>query len=186
MRRPEPHPTDTVGRQLVRVLAIIVFAIGAVFGGGTAAAILYLERNPPPLSAFMWISRTSDPSTDLPCDEVLYEWVDRDRISPHLRLAVVLAAVNRVVARSARLKHMNWLPLQLARPFWAMGRCLLEMRYLWTTAHRLDGTLIETLLPDFHQTPLDVAIASALPSELIERDVQPNQVVATGRNPGLT
>lgn len=91
MRRPQSHPTDTVGRQLVRVLAIIVFAIGAVFVGGTAAAILYLERNPPPLSAFMWISRTSDPSTDLPCDEVLYEWVDRDRISPHLRLAVVLA-----------------------------------------------------------------------------------------------
>lgn len=98
----------------------------------------------------------------------------------------LLAAVNRVVARPTRLKHMNWLPLQLARPFWAMGRCLLEMRYLWTTAHCLNGTLIETLLPDFHQTPLDVAIASALPSELIERDVQPNQGVATGRNPGLT
>ena len=91
MRRPEPHPTDTFGRQLIRVLAVIVFVLGAVFVGGTAAAVIYLERNPPPLSAFMWISRTSDPSTDLPCDEVLYEWVDRDRISPHLRLAVVLA-----------------------------------------------------------------------------------------------
>ena len=97
----------------------------------------------------------------------------------------LLAAVNRVCSQHACLKPMSWLPLQLARPFWAMGRCLLEMRYLWNTAHRLDGALFETLLPGFRQTPLDVAIASALPSELLERDIQPNQTVATGESPGL-
>lgn len=97
----------------------------------------------------------------------------------------LLAAVTRVSTQQAQLKSMAWLPLQLARPFWATGRCLLEMRYLWNTAHRLDGALFETLLPGFRQTPLDRAIASALPSALVERDIQPNQAVATGESPGL-
>jgi len=97
----------------------------------------------------------------------------------------LLAAVNKVSLRPARLKSMAWLPLQLARPFWAMGRCLLEMRYLWNTAHRLDGTRLTTLLPGFRQTPLEVAIASALPSALLDRDVQPDRTVTTGQAPGL-
>jgi len=97
----------------------------------------------------------------------------------------LLAAVNKVSLRPARLKSMAWLPLQLARPFWAMGRCLLEMRYLWNTAHRLDGTRLTILLPGFRQTPLEVAIASALPSALLDRDVQPDQSVTTGQNPSL-
>ena len=97
----------------------------------------------------------------------------------------LLAAVNRVSSQKARLKPMFWLPLQLARPFWAMGRGLLEMRYLWDTAHRLDGARFETLLPGFRHTPLDQAIASALPSALVQRDVQPDQPVATGENAGL-
>jgi nucleoside-diphosphate-sugar epimerase len=92
----------------------------------------------------------------------------------------MLAAVNSVGAQQARLKPMAWLPLQLARPFWAMGRCLLEMRDLWNTAHHLDGTLLKTLLPGFQQTPLESAITVALPSALVERDVQPNQTVAAG------
>jgi len=97
----------------------------------------------------------------------------------------LLAAVNRVGRQQVRLKSMSWLPLQLARPFWPMGRCLLEMRYLWDTAHRLDGALFDSLLPGFRHTPLDQAIASALPSALVERDVQPDQPVATGESPGL-
>ncbi|KAE9632374.1 sugar nucleotide-binding protein [Parasedimentitalea maritima] len=95
-------------------------------------------------------------------------------------------AVNSAVTRSVQLKSMSWWPLQLARPFWPMGRCLLEMRYLWDTAHRLDGALLESLLPDLPQTPLDVALVEALPSGLVERNVHPNQVMTTGRNPGLT
>ena len=97
----------------------------------------------------------------------------------------LLAAVNRVSAQQVRLKSMSWLPLQLARPFWAMARGLLEMRYLWNTGHRLDGARFEALLPGFRHTPLDQAIVSALPSALVERDVQPDQTVATGENAGL-
>lgn len=98
----------------------------------------------------------------------------------------ILAVVNRVTRRSARLKRMAWLPLQLARPFWPMGRCLLEMRYLWNTAHQLDGALFENLLPEFRHTPLDTAIASALPSALVESNINPDQVVATGGPVGQT
>lgn len=98
----------------------------------------------------------------------------------------MLAAVNQLITRPVLLKPMAWWQLHLAKPFWAMGRCLLEMRYLWDTAHRLDGMLFETLLPGFHQTPMDVALASALPSALVKRDIHPDQPVATGRNLGLT
>jgi len=38
------------------------------------------------------------------------------------------------------------------------------MRYLWTKPHRLDGTMLSTLLPDFKPTPLNVALQQALHS----------------------
>jgi len=91
MQRPDPHPTDSFGRQAIRVFVWIGFVGVVLFVGGTAGAVFYLERNPPPFSAFMWQSYAEDPSTGLPCERVAYEWVDRGRISPHLRLAVVLA-----------------------------------------------------------------------------------------------
>ena len=97
----------------------------------------------------------------------------------------MLAALNRVTVRAARLKSMSWLPMQISRPFWAVGRCLLEMRYLWNTAHCLDGTRLEALLPGFRKTPLDIALASALPSALLKGDIQPDQSMTAGQNPGL-
>ncbi len=77
------------------------------------------------------------------------------------------AAVNACLAKSTDLRPMSWLPLQLARPFWPMGRCLLEMRYLWNTAHRLDGSHIRSQLPDFKETPLSEALPQALPKSLL-------------------
>lgn len=63
--------------------------------------------------------------------------------------------------RPVRLKRMSWLPLQLARPVWPMARCLLEMRYLWDTPHRLDGTRLAEWLPDVRPTPQAQALAAA-------------------------
>ncbi|MEL7115481.1 MAG: epimerase, partial [Pseudomonadota bacterium] len=60
------------------------------------------------------------------------------------------------------LKQMNWLPLQVARPFWRTAKHLLEMRYLWNKPHRIDGAEFETLLPDFSATPLPDAMKAAL------------------------
>lgn len=83
-------------------------------------------------------------------------------------------AVGRATDRVPRVKQMTWLPLQLAQPFWPMAKGLLEMRYLWNKAHRLDGTRFATLLPDFAPTPLTEALATALS----KGDVHPDETVA--------
>ncbi len=80
-----------------------------------------------------------------------------------------------------RLKRMSWLPLQVARPFWKMAVSLVEMRYLWNTAHRLDGTLFASLLPDFHVTPFSTALATAIPESLAQFQIDPDQAVTAGR-----
>lgn len=169
MQRPKPHPTDTFGRQLVRVLTWIAFALVVVFVGGTAAAVFYLESHPPPLTAFMWQSLRNDPATSEPCDEFAYEWVDRDRISSHLRLAVVLAedqlfmlhrgidfdAIERALRehdRNGRVRGASTLSQQLAKnlflwpgPSWT--RKVLEAWFtLWIEATWSKQRILETYL----------------------------------------
>ncbi|MDE4174316.1 epimerase [Phaeobacter sp. PT47_59] len=79
----------------------------------------------------------------------------------------LLASVNGCLEQPVVMKQMAWWPVQLARPFWPMGRCLLEMRYLWNTAHSLDGSLFEGLLPGFEHTELSEALHQALPKDLL-------------------
>lgn len=62
----------------------------------------------------------------------------------------------------ARLTRMNWLPLRLAAPVWPMGRCLLEMRYLWDLPHTLDNSAFDALVPDMQTTPVAQALAGAV------------------------
>lgn len=83
-----------------------------------------------------------------------------------------------IMDRQVRLTRMNWLPVRLARPFWRVAPHLLEMRYLWDTPHSLDGSLFDDLLPDFHETPLEQALASAIPAPLLNRQIDPDQSVA--------
>lgn len=70
--------------------------------------------------------------------------------------------LDKVTPFKVRLKRMSWLPIQVARPFWAMGRSLLEMRYLWNTPHTLDSVKFHSLLPGFKETPLEEALALAI------------------------
>ena len=58
-------------------------------------------------------------------------------------------------------RQMSWLPIQAAQPFWPMARHLLEMRYLWQRPHSIDPSGFETLLPDFRETPVDIALLRA-------------------------
>ena len=90
----------------------------------------------------------------------------------------MLAVLNAVLARPARLKPMAWWPLELAAPVWPMGRSLCEMRYLWDTPHWLDGSRFEGLLPGFKHTPPAQAIMRALPGSLLQQDIHPDQPVA--------
>jgi nucleoside-diphosphate-sugar epimerase len=69
--------------------------------------------------------------------------------------------LERATGRPVRLRRMSWLPLHLARPVWPMARCLVEMRYLWDTPHRLDGARLRALLPDFQVSPAETALAAA-------------------------
>lgn len=72
-------------------------------------------------------------------------------------------AVARVIGREVRLRPMPWWALRLASPFWPMGARLLEMRYLWSLPHRLDGSELARLLPDYRDTPLPEALRHAAP-----------------------
>ena len=90
--------------------------------------------------------------------------------------------IDALTSQPVALSSMNWLPLQLAKPFWPMGRCLLEMRYLWNTPHSLDGRLFADLVPEFQVTPIDQALAAALgqPTLVGQTDVHPNQSMPAG------
>jgi nucleoside-diphosphate-sugar epimerase len=92
----------------------------------------------------------------------------------------VAETLGKLTGSKVRLKRMSWLPIQLARPFWRMAPSLLEMRYLWNTPHQLDGTLLANLLPGFRATAMASALASALPPELVQRQINPDQPVAAG------
>jgi nucleoside-diphosphate-sugar epimerase len=82
-----------------------------------------------------------------------------------------------VLGKDIRIKKMSWLPLQVARPFWPLAKYLLEMRYLWDTPHALDGTMMADLLPNFRETPVEVALAAAVPADLVQTQIHPNQPV---------
>ena len=169
MRRPEPHPSDSPGRQAIRLLVWLGLGALVVFVSGTAGAVFYLEHNPPLFSSFMWRSYEEDPSTGLPCEEISYEWLDRKRISPHLRLAVVLAedqrfllhrgidfeAVERALRereKKGRVRGASTLSQQVAknlflwpRPDWT--RKALEVWFtLWIEAAWSKQRILETYL----------------------------------------
>lgn len=76
------------------------------------------------------------------------------------------AALGRVAGRSVRLQQMSWWPILLARPFWPMAKHLLEMRYLWSLPHELNGTRLAALLPDFQSTGIEDALVQALGATL--------------------
>lgn len=88
-------------------------------------------------------------------------------------------ALDRIVPQPVRLKQMSWLPLHLARPVWPMARCLLEMRYLWDTPHWLTDDRFKQLLPEFRATPVDQALAAAVGTPSVQRQIDPYQPVTT-------
>lgn len=79
-----------------------------------------------------------------------------------LSLDQVAAHAATALGRPVTVKRMNWLPIQVARPFWAEAKYLLEMRYLWTTSHALDSAPLDALLPDRPKTDAATAVARAI------------------------
>ena len=85
----------------------------------------------------------------------------------------LLQAVQNALHRSLSISQMNWLPLQMARPFWPMAKHLLELRYLWEVPHQIDGSALRRAIKMQWQTPLEDALVFAL-----GRDIDPDQVMA--------
>ena len=90
-------------------------------------------------------------------------------------------ALSRVTGRSIRIKRMQWWPLRMMAPFWKTGACLVEMSYLWNTAHQLDQSAFDQILPEFKITSLESALAQAIPAQSIQRQVHPDQSMATSQ-----
>lgn len=72
------------------------------------------------------------------------------------------AYVSALTGQNMEIRTFPWWAIRLAQPFWRMARGLIEMRYLWSMPHRLDGARFDALLPDFRATDPATAIASAL------------------------
>ncbi len=70
-------------------------------------------------------------------------------------------ALTGALGRQVVARRMNWLPIQIARPFWAEAKHLLEMRYLWQRPHRLDGAALARIVPDLAATPMEDALRKA-------------------------
>ena len=90
-----------------------------------------------------------------------------------LSAAEMAGCIEQSIGRPVKTTRMNWLPIQIARPFWPMAKGILEMRYLWSKPHRLDGTKFNRLCPDFRPTPVGAALASAIRA----LDINPNKPV---------
>ena len=91
-----------------------------------------------------------------------------------LSINEIATLIGDATGKAQRVTKMSWLPLYAAAPFWPMGRKLLEMRYLWSMPHRLDGTRFNALLPRFRPTdPL-----TALGKAVADFDIHPDKPVA--------
>jgi monofunctional biosynthetic peptidoglycan transglycosylase len=77
--------------RLFRAFALGIALALLIAVAATAIPILLLASIAPPTTAFMLVSRFSDPSTGQPCDAVDYEWLDFESIAPDLGLAVVVS-----------------------------------------------------------------------------------------------
>lgn len=71
-------------------------------------------------------------------------------------------AVGTAIGKPLRVATFPWWQLHLLRPFMPAINGLFEMRYLWSLPHRLDGTKLADLLPDFRPTPPEAAFRDAL------------------------
>lgn len=76
----------------------------------------------------------------------------------------LIAAVEDATDKPLNVKTVPWSIMSFIGLFSPLIREVVAMRYLWSKPHRLDGTALKTLLPDFKPTPLNVAMQQVLHS----------------------
>jgi len=72
------------------------------------------------------------------------------------------AEIGRQTGRVPRIGRFPWWMMALAAPVWELARELREMRYLFDLPHRLDGSVLDALLPGFAPTPWPEIVARHL------------------------
>lgn len=72
------------------------------------------------------------------------------------------ALTERILGKSIKVKAMPWGIMRLLALFQPLMREVLEMKYLWTTPHRIDGRKLQAVLPWFQNTPAEDAIAKSV------------------------
>lgn len=92
----------------------------------------------------------------------------------------LVRAMERVAGRTLKVGEMPWGAMRMISPFAPVVREVLEMRYLWTVPHAIDGRKLAALLPDFRPTPLLVALADAMGAAEPAAEVQTGPVCAAG------
>lgn len=77
-------------------------------------------------------------------------------------------AIGTAIGRKVEARAFPWWQLQLLRPVMPVLKGVFEMRYLWDMPHRLDGSKLAALCPEFVPTPLTVALRAGLANQLPE------------------
>lgn len=71
-------------------------------------------------------------------------------------------AIAMAVGRPISVRPFRWGLMRLLTPFVPAVAGVFEMRYLWSLPHRLDGTRLAELVPDFRPTPVGEALKLSL------------------------
>jgi nucleoside-diphosphate-sugar epimerase len=91
----------------------------------------------------------------------------------------LVTAMERVAGRELKVGSMPWGAMHVAGLFAPDIREVLEMRYLWTVPHAIDGRRLRELLPDYRPTPLLAALADAMHTSASEAAPDPAAVATS-------
>ena len=76
----------------------------------------------------------------------------------------LISAVEAATDMTLKVKTVPWSIMSAIGLFSPVIREVIAMRYLWNKPHQLDGSALNSLLPDFKPTPLKAALQQALHS----------------------
>lgn len=74
----------------------------------------------------------------------------------------LIRAIETFYGRPLKVQKMPWVVMGLLGRFIPNIREVMEMRYLWSVPHSIDGSKLAHTLPDFEATPLDRALEDVL------------------------
>ena len=80
----------------------------------------------------------------------------------------LIKTIEEVLHRPLQVKQLPWSFMKLIATVSPVVREVVEMRYLWDVPHAIDGTKLNTAIPEFRATSVDAALKSAISDSLDE------------------